>query len=285
LFPKEEWLKFIFDHESPKWQDLLSAKAQPKERRYLASKYFFSIENHRKNIASIPTLDYILKGSTFDEKKVFKKTPLFFKPEGLSQSKGCYILDFKNGGKYNLTAHDSSSQSFGIDEIRKTISNEIQESNYLVQPLLRNEKSLENKLGCKELITMRVITQNYKLQIRTLSALLFIPKTNNRRVAKILRVNINSGVLDSSYTYQGVNKISSTDQNWLERTGEVSVPSWKKILGLCHRAHMLCPNILLVGWDIALTNQGPLLIEGNNAFSLVNHQMDGAIDFLSLVNP
>lgn len=42
------------------------------------------------------------------------------------------------------------------------------------------------------------------------------------------------------------------------------VPQWNEIAELAERAHAICRDRILVGWDIAVTPQGPVLIEGNS---------------------
>lgn len=43
------------------------------------------------------------------------------------------------------------------------------------------------------------------------------------------------------------------------------VPFYKEALDLCKRAHSLMKEIHLIGWDIAITEKGPVLIEGNDS--------------------
>ncbi|MGH6892128.1 MAG: sugar-transfer associated ATP-grasp domain-containing protein, partial [Dongiaceae bacterium] len=41
------------------------------------------------------------------------------------------------------------------------------------------------------------------------------------------------------------------------------VPNWQEIKSVALAAHNACPDRLLVGWDIALTPDGAVLLEGN----------------------
>jgi hypothetical protein len=57
---------------------------------------------------------------------------------------------------------------------------------------------------------------------------------------------------------------------WYERhpvTGvEVAgrpVPCWDQVVALAQRAHRVASDRVLVGWDIAVTPQGAILLEGN----------------------
>ena len=42
------------------------------------------------------------------------------------------------------------------------------------------------------------------------------------------------------------------------------IPYWKEVLHLCESAASMIPKVQFIGWDVAISTQGPLLIEGNN---------------------
>jgi hypothetical protein len=48
----------------------------------------------------------------------------------------------------------------------------------------------------------------------------------------------------------------------------LQLPYWNEVLDLCSRAAQAAPGIRTVGWDIALTSDGPVLIEGNPDWDL-----------------
>lgn len=41
------------------------------------------------------------------------------------------------------------------------------------------------------------------------------------------------------------------------------IPEWKKVLSLVEEASTRVPNVGIVGWDVAISEKGPLIIEGN----------------------
>lgn len=65
------------------------------------------------------------------------------------------------------------------------------------------------------------------------------------------------------------------------------LPNWKNVKQLALRAHCTLSNIALVGWDIALTENGPVIIEGNktpggDSFQVAHKTPWGATPFPEL---
>ncbi len=46
------------------------------------------------------------------------------------------------------------------------------------------------------------------------------------------------------------------------------LPYWDRILEVCSRAAPITPKVRSVGWDVALTPSGPVIIEGNPDWDL-----------------
>jgi hypothetical protein len=42
------------------------------------------------------------------------------------------------------------------------------------------------------------------------------------------------------------------------------VPCWEQVVALVQRAHRVVSDRVLVGWDVAITPEGPVLLEGNS---------------------
>ena len=51
-----------------------------------------------------------------------------------------------------------------------------------------------------------------------------------------------------------------------ERIEGTPVPFFSEALVVCRRAHQLIGRAPLIGWDVAITANGPILVEGNHMF-------------------
>ncbi len=51
------------------------------------------------------------------------------------------------------------------------------------------------------------------------------------------------------------------------------IPYFDALIGLIKEASLLIPEVKLIGWDIAIQSNGPVLIEGNNNNDLTSHDL------------
>ena len=91
-----------------------------------------------------------------------------------------------------------------------------------------------------------------------------------------VRIDTRTGVLGA-----GTAKSDHGDE-WMEvhpdtgvRFAGQVIPRWDEVLGLCVRAARLAPRLRWIGWDVALTPDGPVLIEGNAGWDLTGTQLVG----------
>src|SRR5699024_10334690 len=42
------------------------------------------------------------------------------------------------------------------------------------------------------------------------------------------------------------------------------IPFWDDVIEICKKAALEVPEVMCVGWDVAITNEGPVMIEGND---------------------
>lgn len=79
-------------------------------------------------------------------------------------------------------------------------------------------------------------------------------------------VDINSGKLDSvAFKSSGV---KYTNHPITKQPIEgFQIPFWEDVVEICKEAALKVPDVRCVGWDVAISEKGPLLIEGNDRWS------------------
>jgi len=95
-------------------------------------------------------------------------------------------------------------------------------------------------------------------------------------------VDINTGVIDSphwSHKYPEGFIHPGTNICMLGRT----IPHWKKVLELCVEAANRIPQVRFIGWDVAIMEDGPVLIEGNHDPDLDLVEFVGHFGYYNLI--
>lgn len=79
-------------------------------------------------------------------------------------------------------------------------------------------------------------------------------------------VDIKNGKLDSlAFNSLGEKHIKHPITNHFIK--EFEIPFWSEVIEMCKKAALEVPEVRCVGWDVAITEKGPLLIEGNDRWS------------------
>lgn len=127
-----------------------------------------------------------------------------------------------------------------------------------------------NRLSSSGLNTLRVITQvNSMNQVDFLGARLRI--TVNSGIDNLAAgnlaafVDMNTGKITRNAVYSDITKASVgfhpiTKQEFIG----FKIPYWEETIKMVEAAALLYPENRSIGWDVAITNKGPELIEGNH---------------------
>ena len=126
------------------------------------------------------------------------------------------------------------------------------------------------RIAPRGLNTIRVVTQfvsDTDIQIIGAGLRLSIYESVDNMGAGniVLPVDMQSGITTDSASYADITKqdISTHPLTGLDLIG-FRVPHWEACKNLAIEAARLTPENKSVGWDIAVTNAGPVLIEGNH---------------------
>ena len=175
----------------------------------------------------------------------------FIKPVDGLEGFGCKIVEYDSGADYHQLYETLIKSRYMIEEV------------VVQHPLM--------VFGNKSVNTIRVYTI-YDKKIRKAICI----KTT-------LRVGIGDSIVDNSHSggisYEVDLNTGIVDSRGWRINGEsdylyhpgtdicmmgMKIPFWDKVLNICEDAASLIPQVSFIGWDVAITQNGPILIEGNN---------------------
>jgi hypothetical protein len=144
----------------------------------------------------------------------------------------------------------------------------------VVQPLLCDSAALRDS-GSKGLSTLRIVTvRPPDGAVMPACALLLMAK----------------GMLSQHGDYFGVDIGDGTVTTWLDQSADTprrrdqlpegfaipAIPGWSDLLDMvCHAHAAGFAAFTTLGWDVVLTDQGPLLLEANQGWGIMLHQVLG----------
>ena len=152
---------------------------------------------------------------------------------------------------------------------------------YLAQPALTPHPDIVRLTGLPTLAALRVVTAYQRGRVSTVHAWLKIPATGR------LTDNFHGGVWGTLAT--GVDLIDGrlSELVGLFRTGSKLVierraahpssghtiagrelPLWREAIALAHRAHALHPRTATLAWDVVLSSDGCVIIDGNTRWGV-----------------
>jgi len=265
---REDWLLFVYPKEQAHWQTIQAAPNSSEEVALLLDKQAFSnycLDNGVNAVAEFGTIDL---GETVRAKNLFKQQDFFLKPVNANAMRGCMSLEYRCSS-YRL--HGWSLKRELVDEqdtgsILRTLQRVVDKHSLLIQPLLRNHTKMldlsSQELQTTQLSTLRIITSVSKTQGLTIEfAVLEVLAPDERSWYEII-VDVNSGYLD----------VISCVPELADECAYLIQPFWTEIQCLVYKAHELFIGIPTVAWDLAITNDGLFIIEGNWGWSPLSIQ-------------
>ncbi len=144
---------------------------------------------------------------------------------------------------------------------------------YILQERLVQHPGMD-KLWKGAINTCRICTLYDGKQVTVLSSVLRVGTEKSKPVDNWAHGGISVGVHeDGSLVEYGVYKPSYGGRayehpNTGVKFSEFVIPEYDKAIELCKQAHLVMREIPAIGWDIAITTDGPMIIEGNDNWEI-----------------
>lgn len=235
-----------------------------KARSPLSDKKQFSTYCGERQIRCVETLQY-LDGR--DSGEVLPDRDLFVKPSGGRGGRGAERWDRVAAGVF---ANARGERLSGRD-LRKRLVARSRRRPLLIQPRLQAHPALST-LTVGALPTVRVLTcLDERLAPEIIAAIFRTSVGRNVTVDNLHAGGIAALVdLDSGLLSASSNLGASARLGWLSdhpdtgaRIEGFALPFWPELTSLAIRAHSHFADRVVIGWDIAIAPDGPIVVEGN----------------------
>ena len=232
----------------------------------------------KKEVPVVPVLMEILADGTIIDYREglhfpgeLPKENLFCKPNRDNEGEGAEVWFWK--GEQNF--QNPEGKNLCSQELLETLINlarQHKSGSYIVQPLALPHHDLavfrKNATPTLRLITyvnldgkILVDSGMFKFSVDPLNVV-----DNANAGGMIAPIDLDTGMLgaavDDGLNVLGTRWEKHEDNNALIK-GRI-LPFWKETLDVVKKGHALFPYRLLIGWDVLITEQGPVILEGNS---------------------
>lgn len=251
--------------------NLLESRIERPTRRILNDKAAFFRHCQTAGIATIPTVMVIHEDGTSRRylpfEGVLPQCNLFLKPMRGRGGHGCERWQWLGDGRYQSQDGDVRSAAELLSQIRETA----RAGAMIVQESMQPHTALRD-LSLTVLTSCRMMTVKNEAGGFEATHAVFKSSTkegaivdNFHRGGIVSKVDMKTGELGPA-SDAGVGRPCI----WLERhpltDAQIKgrrLPLWKETVDLVCRAHAAFPDRVTIGWDVAITDRGPVIIEGN----------------------
>lgn len=263
LFSKErkEWINFIYEHESPHWQEVLSGTISKEAKQLINSKNHFFVKGKEEGLPIIETKKYVKVENGQNLKAIFEEEECYLKLNVSHSGLGTFKIkrELKNG-EFLLFHELDGNQVHGKENILNYLLSNFQGKYFMIQPVLRNADSLKELLDVERLAVIKLITVSRKTHIDVIHAQIHIPIDENQVYNRTLTIGAQSGCVDGFYT-PGI--MSDNDSAFFNKLKDKEIPKWSEIIALSRKSHQLVSAVRIISSDIAITKKGLRIIEMN----------------------
>ncbi len=173
---------------------------------------------------------------------------IIYKPIAGSMAQGIIVIKTEKYTKEQLAAYLQSLPDGMVEE-------------WIVQ------HALMEKFNPKAVNIVRVVTARNKERFAHLAATFAVANdkevTNASANAMFANIDIKTGEVISDACDYEENLYTVHPKTGVKFKGFV-IPFWDDVLKLVEKASAIVPEVGYVGWDVAITPDGPIIVEGNN---------------------
>jgi len=251
----------------------------PNPPTLLSDKEAFARHCQQHELPGIPVLATARNGEVIGLQAPgqLPRCDLFVKPARGSGGNGAERWNHAGGNRYRR----ADGLELDSDGLLAHLRVRSMQRTVIVQPRVRNHADLADLSNGGALSTVRALTCiNEAGRPEVVAAVLRMAVGTNTTVDNFHAGGIAADIdLDSGILSKASDLGMFTKQDWLAHqpmTGAPiagrRVPQWAEVRALAERAHATFGDRILVGWDIAISDAGVILVEGNSGPDVDIHQ-------------
>ena len=207
---------------------------------------------------------------------------VFVKPVDGQGGYGIYIFNKNDSRQYVTKDNDVLNEEF-LDKIGA-------KNDYIIQPGLDQDPEI-SKIYPDSMNTFRITTENKNGNLRILCSVLRIGRGGNQvdnisQDGLVLKIDIDTGKVGDHATSEQCEYLEKhPDADFIFKGYKIL--NWNKTKKFVRESAKKLPQFTYLGWDIALTKNGPLAIETNLGFGLDLYQvaLGGLREIFLISNP
>ncbi|WP_374378247.1 sugar-transfer associated ATP-grasp domain-containing protein [Dongia sp.] len=249
----------------------LESRIEQPTRRILNDKAAFFRHCEARGITTMPTYLRIGENGGIERLLPFEGTlpacDLFAKPLKGRGGRGCERWLYQGEGYYR----DQNGNTRNIEELLAHFRMLASRNAMLVQAALQAHPDLRD-LSVNVLTSCRMMTIRNEMGGFEATHAVFKSSTKPEAIVDnfhkggiVSRVDMASGRLGAA-SDAGVGRpcvwFETHPLTGAQIAGRI-LPHWRETVALVERAHAAFPDRITVGWDVAITDRGPVIIEGN----------------------
>ncbi len=195
------------------------------------------------------------------------------------QSNGAwkYKVSSRSGEGFHLALSSLEQEEFDNEMLLYALMRLSKARGLMLQARLNNHEAISSLLPSTGLAAVRLLCGILGHSVVPLRSVIYLPARESitSQYGYPVSVEINSGCIGSL-------SCSSPDRCFLEHGPDfaqpsegIRMPDWDQALSLIERADYALPGYPYLGWDIALTDSGPVILEANGNFATDSLQQSG----------
>ena len=273
---------------------------------YLNYEFYKKKSDERKTYAGIKIQDVF-----YEQVSPSKyKTRYTIKPDFLTDFKKytkrdfivaekCSLKEFKDFIKNNKVFMSKPYDGLGGKDVEKVYAKDIKDikkyyeeckdNKIFLEQLVKQHKDM-NKLCETSCNTIRIMTYNTHGKSEILAAVLRIGNgvnavDNFHAGGMTSEIDLETGKLINNALDKDLNEYEIHPKSKVKFIG-FQIPYWKELIKMVKEASLESDKIKVVGWDVAIQEDGPIIIEGNRrpGFDVIQvAQRRGRIDIINYV--